>query len=157
MILNPPHLAVLALLATGMAAPVTQAEDYIVTTSVDGGFAEVKENIKNAIVGRGLNIANELHASDMLNRTGPDLGYPDSIYSHAETIEFCSATVSHKLVQVNIHNVVLCPFGISVYELVAEPEKVYLSYRRPLAGPESTEAATEVEDLIQGIIQDASW
>lgn len=134
-----------------------QAQEYIVTTSVEGSFNEVKDNIKNAIVGRGLNIANELHASDMLNRTGPDLGFPDAIYTHAETVEFCSASISHKLVQANLHNVVLCPFGISIYELVAEPQTIYLSYRRPLADSDSAEAAQEVEDLIQGIIQDASW
>lgn len=124
-------------------------------SSEEYAFDEVKDNVKLAIEDRGMNIANELHASDMLNRTGPDLGFAEAIYKHAETIEFCSAVISHKLVATNVHNVVMCPFAVSIYELNAEPGKIYVSYRTPMAGPEAAGPIAEVEELVRGIAEES--
>jgi hypothetical protein len=48
------------------------AEDNIVTTKVEGSFVDVSANVRTAIIGKGINIANTLPASEMLHRTGPD-------------------------------------------------------------------------------------
>lgn len=151
-------LAFVAVVMFGLGGLALAGEEpsYVNTFFSDEyDFDEMKDNVKLAIEERGMNIANELHASDMLNRTGPDLGFMDAIYKHAETVEFCSAVISHKLVQANVHNVVMCPFAVSIYVLNAEPGRVYVSYRVPMAGAETAGVTAEVDELVRGIAEDA--
>jgi uncharacterized protein (DUF302 family) len=133
------------------------AEDPIVSTKMEGDFHDVANNIRMAIIGKGISIAHTLHASDMLNRTGRDYGYRTNTYTDAEIFEFCSASISHKLSRQNPDNIVLCPFTISVYTLASEPGYVHLSYRKPVGRPGSEEIVKEVVELISSIIEDASW
>lgn len=135
----------------------TAAEDPIVTTKIKGDFHEVASNIRMAITGKGINIAHELPASNMLNRTAPAYGYQTNTYDNARTFEFCSASISHKLARQNPDNIVLCPFTISVYTLTTEPGHVRLSYRKPTGRPGSEEIVEEVIELISSIIEDATW
>ncbi len=90
-----------------------------------------------------MNIANELHASELLNRTAPDLGVERNIFLHAVSIEFCSAVISHKLVASDPSNMVLCPFTISIYVLPEDPDIVYVAYKPPTAGEGSSEVLTQ--------------
>ena len=151
-------LAAIAVAATlAVSAPVGASDDPIVTTVIEGNFADVTESIRAAIVGKGINIAHELPASEMLHRTGEAFGYQDKVYADARTFEFCSAGISHKLARVNPDNIVLCPFTISVYVLVAEPGMVRVSYRTPTGRPGSQEVVSEVIELVQSIVEDASW
>jgi uncharacterized protein (DUF302 family) len=133
------------------------AEDPIVTKQVEGTFAEVSSNVRQAILGKGLKVAHVLNAADMLDRTGESFGYKDKVYREAETFEFCSAALSHKLARSNPDNIVLCPFAISVYVVDSEPEQIRISYRIPVARPGSEMAVKEVVTLIESIIEDASW
>ena len=119
-------------------------------------YEDVLENIKDAIIGRGLNISNVLSASEMLNRTGHDLGYNKNVFKHAETVEFCSASLSHQLVSINPNNMVLCPFTISVYQLSEDSGTVHVTYRTPEAGKESAEVIDKVDQLIKSIVQEAT-
>ena len=144
-------ISVLLALFCGMA----QATQFNAVTTTDA-FADVMANVKDAIIGRGLNISHVLHASDMLNRTGPDLGYPENIFKQAESIEFCSASLSHQLVAINPNNMVVCPFTIGVYQLEADTDKVYVTYRLPQAGEESAKVIDKVEQLIQSIVLEAT-
>ncbi|MCU7945641.1 MAG: hypothetical protein KZQ72_03185, partial [Candidatus Thiodiazotropha sp. (ex Cardiolucina cf. quadrata)] len=61
-------------------------------------FEDVVENIKMAIIERGLLVSGTLHVSEMLNRTATDLGF-SQLFSKAESVEFCSALMSHKMAQ----------------------------------------------------------
>jgi uncharacterized protein (DUF302 family) len=133
------------------------AEDPIVSTKIKGDFHDVANNIRTAIIGKGISIAHTLHASDMLNRTGRDYGYKTNTYADAEIFEFCSASISHKLSRQNPDNIVLCPFTISVYTLANEAGYVHLSYRKPVGRPGSEEIVSEVIELITSIIEDATW
>ena len=45
------------------------------TATTDISYANIKENIEMAITDQGLIISGTLHISDMLNRTGKDLGF----------------------------------------------------------------------------------
>ncbi|MET0066257.1 MAG: hypothetical protein ABW076_07915 [Candidatus Thiodiazotropha sp.] len=117
-------------------------------------YEDVVENIRMAIVERGLLVSGTLHISDMLNRTGPDLGYKQ-VFSKAESVEFCSALMSHKMAQAAAENVVTCPFTISVYIKEDEPGQVYVAYRQPQLNGESDEAHTAIVELIEGIISDS--
>lgn len=130
-------------------------DGVMVTFTVEDDFDTIKENVVLAVQDRGLNIANELHASEMLNRTGPDLGYADNIYVQAETVEFCSAVISHKLAAANPANISLCPFAVSVYVLSASPSMVNVTYRHPVGDAASREAVAEVEALVRGIVEEA--
>lgn len=123
--------------------------------SSDETFEDVMENVKDAIIGKGLNISNVLHASDMLNRTGPDLGFSENVFSEAQTIEFCSASLSHQLVVIDPSNMVLCPFTISVYKLEKDKDTIHLSYRKLTAGNNSSAVLEKVDTLIQEIIEEA--
>jgi len=133
------------------------AEDPIVATEVNGDFHEVAHNIRMAIIGKGINIAHELPASDMLNRTGLAYGYQTNIYKNARIFEFCSARISHKLSRQNPDNMILCPFTISIYTLVGKPGTVHITYRKPVGRPGSETIVEEVIELISSIIEDASW
>ena len=140
--------------------PVTgcAGEPPVKTFKVEGDFADVVDGVRTAIEGKGINIAHTLPASDMLNRTGEAFGIKENVFLHAETIEFCSARISHKLAQANFENILLCPFTISVYELTRDPGHVYLSYRRPFTLPDdnSQAAVQEVVQLIESIITEVT-
>ncbi len=141
----------------GFAADAPAGYDPIVTRKVEGEFKEVSASVRAAIVGKGINIAHELPASEMLHRTGPDFGYQNRVYGEAQTYEFCSARISHKLARAHPDNIVLCPFTISVYSVSDEPGVVRLSYRIPSGRPGSEAVIKEVVALIESIIEDASW
>ncbi|MGD2119499.1 MAG: DUF302 domain-containing protein [Chromatiales bacterium] len=140
------------------AAPVLAHDQPVKTTVVEGRFVEILSAVKQAIQGRGINIAHTLPASAMLSRTGPAYGINDHVYAHAESIEFCSAKISHKLAKANPENIILCPFTISVYVLSSDPEHVRLSYRVPFTREDdaSQEAITEMEELVSGIVAEAA-
>lgn len=131
--------------------------DNIVTTRIEGSFVDVSANVRAAITGKGINIANTLPASEMLHRTGPAFGYENDVYLDAITYEFCGASISHKLARTHPDNIVLCPFTISVYVVSEEPGFVRLSYRIPTGKPGTEEIIKEIVDLVQGIIDDATW
>jgi uncharacterized protein (DUF302 family) len=150
-------LSLMALLCLCLSSGKLAAQDNIVTTRVEGSFEEVAASVREAIIGKGINIANVLPASEMLQRTGPAFGYKDDPYIAAQTFEFCSASISHKLARQHPDNIVLCPFTISVYVVNAEPEYVRLSYRIPTGKPGSEAIIREIVDLIQGIVDDATW
>jgi len=79
-------------------------------------------------------------------------------FLQAETVEFCSARISHRLVQANHENILLCPFTISIYVLSDDPDHVYVSWRRPfsLGDTESKAAVQEMVELIEAIIHEAT-
>lgn len=129
----------------------------LVTTTIEGDFFDVANDIRTAIIGKGINIAHVLPASEMLNRTAPAYGYKTNTYTNARTFEFCSARISHKLARQNPDNIVLCPFTISVYSLTNEPGLVRVSYRIPVGEPGSEAIVKEIIALISSIIEEASW
>ena len=140
--------------------PLTGSADEapVKSVRVTGDFENIRDSVRQAIEGKGINIAHTLPASDMLNRTGKDFGIEKNVFLQAETVEFCSARISHRLVQANPENILLCPFTISVYVLSDDPEHVYLSWRRPFStsDPESQAAVQDMVELIEAIIREAT-
>ncbi len=49
------------------ANPLSASEDPIVTHNIEGSFQEVSSNVRAAIIGKGINIAYVLPASQMLH------------------------------------------------------------------------------------------
>ena len=145
------------LLCTGMAsaadAPAQGASPMKITTS-DQRYEDVVENVKMAIVDRGLLVSGTLHVSDMLNRTAPDLGFSE-VFVKAESVEFCSALISHRMAQAAPQNVTICPFTIAVYVTTAEPDKVHLAYRLPQLDGDDGQVKAAVVEMLDGIVQDS--
>jgi len=129
---------------------------YRVISKTEGTFDEIKEYLVSALQDRGLKVNNISHVSDMLQRTGKDLGRTKRIYQIAEAVTFCSAIVSRDMMEADADNIVFCPYIIYIYVKADEPGTVYLSYRRPnYTGDATTDKTlTALEELLKGIIAD---
>lgn len=129
----------------------------MVVFTKQGTFADVKESVENALTGRGFVINTVSHVGDMLERTGKDLGGRKQIFIKAESLEFCSATVSRKMMEADPDNVIFCPYIISIFVLPNKPNEVRVAYRKTqLVGtPASQQALVEVNELLSGIIKEA--
>lgn len=134
-------------------APADAAGPMKIYTS-EQRYEDVVENVKMAIVDRGLLVSGTLHVSDMLNRTAPDLGFSE-VFVKAESVEFCSALISHKMAQAAPQNITICPFTIAVYVTQAEPGKVHLAYRLPQLVGDDGEVKAAVVEMLDGIVQDS--
>jgi uncharacterized protein (DUF302 family) len=122
-----------------------------------GSYADVREAVEMAITGRGFVINNVSHIGEMLERTGKDLGSGKQVYLKAEALEFCSASVSRKMMEVDPDNIVFCPYIIAIYVLPQKPNEVRISYRRTqmVGSPASQQALTGVNELLSEIIKEA--
>ena len=145
-------------LLAGMPSPTVAAEPahlklYIATSDFD----TVKEDLTIAITGRGFVVDHISHISAMLDRTGKDLGTTKTVYGKAESLQFCSATVSRRMMEANPANIVFCPYIIVLYTLPQDPKKVYVGYRRPLpVGTGASMASLKaVDELLDGIVKEA--
>ena len=134
-----------------------QVTDYRKTFISKGSFGEVRDNLEVAITGRGIVVNNVSHIGNMLARTGKDVGASVQVYEQAEALEFCSAIVSRKMMEADPHNIVFCPYIISVYTLPGEQDRVYLSFRRPVpvGDTASREALQNVEQLLDDIVDES--
>ena len=131
---------------------------HLVSYSTQQDFESVKSALGEAIIEKGLVINNTSHIGAMLDRTGSAVGAAaKQIFLKAEAYEFCSASVSRLTMEADPHNIVFCPYIITVYVLPNEPSKTYLSFRKPdLVGSKASKAALkEVEKLLRSIIEEA--
>ena len=146
------------LLVTTVSLEVSAANEMIIN-STQGKFADVKNSVVFAIEGRGMTVNTVSHVGDMLERTGKDIGATKRIFLHAEVLEFCSAKISRQVMEADPHTIVFCPYGIAIYELPAEPDKIYVSYRKPTLtgkGAKTGKAALRsVEKLLHELVKEA--
>ena len=145
------------MLLVGMS-PVALAEGtHMSVFTKQGSFAEAREAVEMAITGRGFVINNVSHVGEMLERTGKDLGGGKQIFLKAEALEFCSATVSRKMMEVDPDNIVFCPYIIAIYVLPEKPGEVRVAYRKTqmVGSPSSQKALKAVNELLSEIIQEA--
>jgi hypothetical protein len=151
------RLAVLAL-ALSFAAPVLAAEpDTLMIVKTKAKFEDVKDDVVNAVTKRGLVVDYTAHIGTMLDRTAKDVGATKQIYARAEAVQFCSATLSRKMMEADPANIAFCPYVIVIYSLTADPGTVHVGYRRPqLQGtPESRAALKAVDELLSSIVKEA--
>lgn len=147
-------VAALAVSGLCLAGESIDSAGPVAVFKASGGFADVVENVKLAIEARGMLVSGTLHVSDMLNRTGPDLGYRQ-VFEQAESVEFCSAVMSHRMTQAAPENMATCPFTISVYVTVAEPDQVYVAYRRQQLAGDAVKVTAAIHELLQGIVEES--
>ncbi|MGB5835353.1 MAG: DUF302 domain-containing protein [Thiohalocapsa sp.] len=155
--MTPKRLMIVAFASIGIGF-AAQAADYAVYES-DSGFEDVMEGLKLAIQERGMYINNVMHMGEMLERTGKDLGENELIYTHADSIEFCSAVLSRKMTAEDPTRIVNCPFIVAVYTLPDRPDTTYVVHRViPGSEIESSAVMKEVAEMLEGVAESAaSW
>jgi uncharacterized protein (DUF302 family) len=130
----------------------------VVTYSKKAKFEDVRDDLKLAIEAKGLVIDYQSFVNRMLERTGKDVGSARKLYVDAQAFVFCSAALSRKTMEADPANASLCPYSMTVYATAREPEKVFVSYRRPWRpdGSAASKAALkEVEALLDAIAREA--
>jgi len=128
------------------------------TVMVKDTVENVKQDVIDAVINRGLVVDHTSHVGAMLKRTGKDLGATKDIYADAQTVQFCSAKLSRAMMEANPRNVGFCPFAIFVYALAAAPDTTYVGFRSlPLEGSEASRAALRaVNELLEALLLDAA-
>lgn len=109
-------------------APSGSAEDASYRQVVDGSFEDVTFAVEQAITNAGLVIDSTHLVGDMLARTKADVGGAQDLYVGANVYSFCSAIESRKAMEQDIASIEFCPYGIFVYETVAEPGKITVGH-----------------------------
>ena len=157
----PAKRWMLALVAAAFAvvAASAKAEEIPVRVyAVKDGFESVKEEVTDAIIKRGFVVDYTAHIGAMLARTAKDVGASKSIYSDAQSLQFCSATLSRRMMEADPANIAFCPHVIFVYALPGSPGMTYVGYR-PLSsiGAEQSKAAIDaVNALLEGLVREAA-
>jgi uncharacterized protein (DUF302 family) len=130
----------------------------VYTKVIEGvDYAQTLATLKDVIAGKGISLSHTLPPAEMLARTGPAYGITEQVLKHGEMIEFCSAKISHQLIQANFENITLCPFSISIYVLNADPDNVRLTFRKPyVLNDASKQPVEEMTKLLMDIIQETS-
>ena len=132
------------------------ADAYTVLFKTQGTFQDVRDSLQFAIEGKGLKINHTNKIAEMLARTGPEIGATRQVYVDGEQFEFCSATLSRKMMEADPNAIVMCPYIISVYT-VPNDKSVYIAYRKPgpTRNPALKKALADVEKLLKDIVSQA--
>ncbi len=125
---------------------------------VSAEFEDVRFDLENAIVNRGLVIDYVSHIGDMLERTGQDVGSEKEVFSNAQAMLFCSADLSRKAMEADPANIAYCPYTLFVYETPGQPDMVTVGYRElATTGSEaSRQAIGDVNALLEEIAMEAA-
>ena len=151
-------LALPLLVALCVTAFGAVAQPVVTYAKAGAKFEDVRDDLKNAIEAKGLVIDYQSYIGRMLERTGKDVGSTKPLYADAQTLQFCSAQLSRKMMEADPANVVMCPYTIVVYATASKPDQVFVAYRRPMrpGGPPASRAALkEVDALLVGIAREA--
>jgi hypothetical protein len=134
------------------------ADDRIVRYEVAADFADVLQDLEDAIVNRGYVIDFHARIGAMLNRTAGDVGAEQQVFLHADGLQFCSATLSRRAVEADPANIAYCPYVLYVYELADAPGAVTVAYRQlDTTGPaRSFTALAEINALLDEIAREAA-
>ena len=136
------------LVLPALAATAGEDRPWVRYLEYDGSFEDAAFGIESAIIDRGLKVDHVSHVGDMLNRTAADVGATKQIFVRADVYQFCSATLSRKMMEVDPLNIVFCPYSVFVADT---GEKVYIGHPVYPEGP-----MKEVEALLDAIVRDAA-
>jgi uncharacterized protein (DUF302 family) len=94
----------------------------------------------------------------MLNRTAADVGSEAKIFSNAQSMLFCSASLSRKAMEADPLNIAYCPYAVFVYEQPGQTGKVTAGYRELAeTGSDASRAALAlVNALLDDIVREAT-
>ena len=145
------------LIVFGLQGPALGVGDDIKLYQAKASYSDVRQNLEDAIIDRGLVIDLSGEIGKMLERTGAALGKSDKVYTDAQFFTFCSAKLSRNMVEADPHNIGYCPYIVFVYELVSEPGTVHVGYRRPLIrGSQASKAALlSIDGFLDNLVQES--
>ena len=146
-------VVVLGLLAAGAMA----AEAFQSRTKA-GSYEDVKFDLTNAIIERGLVVDFTGNVAGMLERTGADVGSTKKLYRNAEYFLFCSAKLSREMMEADPANMGLCPFIVFIYEREDKPGEIVVGFHEPVSrgGSASMGAIKAVQTLLSDIVSEAT-
>lgn len=132
--------------------------DDVEVVKAKAAFADVKQDLADAIVNRGYVIDYNAKIGEMLDRTRSDVGSSKKVYNNAETVQFCSAVLSRKMLEADPANIAFCPYVIFYYERADEPGTVRVGFREldEDGSSESKAAIKAINDLLGEIIKEAA-
>lgn len=138
----------LALAALFVLSAQSALSQQAVVYPVDGSFDDATFGVETAIVGRGMVVDWVSHTGEMLNRTGADVGSDVTIFENADIYQFCSASLSRKMMETNPLNIAHCPYAVFVFEREGQ---VMVGYRTQPEGE-----MQEVQALLDDIAREAA-
>lgn len=141
-----------ALAMVVLAAPAALAGG-VKSYSKKAEFDDIRFELTNAIIDRGLKVQTNGKLAAMLKRTGADLGNGKAIYKHAEYFSFCSAKLSRAMMEADPLNAAYCPFVMSIIVSTSKPDEVTVSYQKhPTTGnPASIKAFAAIDKMLDQI------
>lgn len=150
-------LAACLALGAGSAAEA-RSRAQIVLYAVQDSFEHVKQDLSDAILKRGLVIDYTAQIGAMLDRTAKDVGATKRIYADAQALQFCSSTLSRRVMEADPEDIAFCPYVLVVYTLANDPNVTYVGYRPlPRGGSRQTRAAVRaVNRLLDDIAREAA-
>lgn len=132
------------------------------TYSKKATFAEVRDDLKDAIVNSGYVVDFVGHFNAMLKRTSEAAGSVTaagvkSPYRNAQYMQFCAAKLTHQAISADPRNIANCPYIVFVYELGYDPGNIHVGYRQPAPGATRTSKRVnkKIEAMLDGIVRDA--
>ena len=123
--------------------------------AVRAPYSAVRDDLQRAIEEQGLVISYNAELASMLQRTSDATGAQQQVYASAESMLFCSATLTYELTLSNPHNATLCPYSIAIYSLSEDPQTVYLAIPAPALDVPGYAAIHQLLETIVG--QALSW
>ena len=140
-------------LATAGAAMAQDVKTY----TKKGSYDDVRTDLTEAVVSKGLKIDYNGKIGDMLDRTGADVGSAKPIYKKAEFFTFCSAKLSRAMMEADAANIASCPYVVFVYENADKPGEIVVGYRKTIqqGNAKSKAALAEIDKLLDAIAKDA--
>lgn len=151
------RLTAACLAAYAVSSTPALAADGPQISQVERSYEDVRFDLENAIINRGLVIDHISNVGEMLARTAADVGSETQVFVNAEALLFCSARLSRAAMEAAPENVAFCPYSVFLYETPDAPGKVSVGYRPlPEQGSEASRAAiAEVNALLAGIVEEA--
>lgn len=145
-------------IATSATASAQSIPEGVTAYQVEAEFEDVRFDLENAIVNRGLVIDYVSHIGDMLNRTAKDVGGGKQIYMQAQSMLFCSADLSRKAMEADAINIAYCPYAVFVFEQPDKPGTVTVGYRNLAeTGSDASKAAiASVNALLDSLAREAA-
>lgn len=152
-------VAATGILSCNIGASTAQSVPEGVTAyEVSAAFDDVRFDLENAIVNRGLVIDYVSHIGNMLERTGQDVGGEKRIFENAQAMLFCSANLSRQAMEADPANIAYCPYTLFVYETADAPGTVRVGFRNLAeTGSDASRAAiADINTLLDAIAREAA-
>lgn len=150
--------AVVGILLLAFSARPSAALEGVSKRAVKSEFADVAQDVSDAIINRGYTVDHKSFIGKMLERTRASVGSDKVIYRNAELVQFCSAVLSRKMMEADAANIAFCPYVIFYYEREDELGTVHVGFRRlDEQGSGASKAAIKaINSLLDEIIEEAT-